>query len=414
MRDVIVDLESSNNVLLERLKNMEVELKDARVVMVEANTQEYAFNFLQQSLKNKILDAEDSLEKQTLHTQELSEKLWLTERKLEEMVMEKETKGKKTMELNATVERLETELAEVLQQSSQASAELNLQQKLRMDTQMRVEELEESMMEKDQEVLRLQQLTSRLQGEVSDKLLDKEQSLEEEIQLRERAQLQCKQAERRVDDLQMELQTVMQAKDDLVKQLKQAQEKFIDLETDLEELQENEQRSVSKLKKALDQVRALKQFQLKLIQQKDLNDQLECEKIILEKQVRELRSEMEELQSNMVQEHVVTKAEMRARELENTLRVEERGRVVLANTISKLERKVLELSEQLQEEQKVGEEQKDLMTQRMRSLKRQLNEAEEELSRCESQNRLMQRELTEEKEASARLNKQLLDLQLLV
>ncbi|XP_035379344.1 cingulin, partial [Electrophorus electricus] len=90
------------------------------------------------------------------------------------------------------------------------------------------------------------------------------------------------------------------------------------------------------------------------------------------------------------------------------------GRVVLANTISKLERKVLELSEQLQEEQKVGEEQKDLMTQRMRSLKRQLNEAEEELSRCESQNRLMQRELTEEKEASARLNKQLLDLQLLV
>ena len=34
------------------------ELKEAREVMVEANTQEYAFNFLQQSLKNKIQDAE--------------------------------------------------------------------------------------------------------------------------------------------------------------------------------------------------------------------------------------------------------------------------------------------------------------------------------------------------------------------
>ena len=33
-------------------------MKEARDVMVEANTQEYAFNFLQQSLKNKIQVAE--------------------------------------------------------------------------------------------------------------------------------------------------------------------------------------------------------------------------------------------------------------------------------------------------------------------------------------------------------------------
>lgn len=37
---------------------LQVELKEAREVMVEANTQEYAFNFLQQSLKNRIQDAE--------------------------------------------------------------------------------------------------------------------------------------------------------------------------------------------------------------------------------------------------------------------------------------------------------------------------------------------------------------------
>lgn len=34
------------------------EVKEARDMMVEANTQEYAFNFFQQSLKNKIQDAE--------------------------------------------------------------------------------------------------------------------------------------------------------------------------------------------------------------------------------------------------------------------------------------------------------------------------------------------------------------------
>lgn len=55
--------------------------------------------------------------------------------------------------------------------------------------------------------------------------MDKEQSLEDEIQLRERIQLQCKQAERAVEDLQMELNTLTQTRDDLSKQLKVTQVK---------------------------------------------------------------------------------------------------------------------------------------------------------------------------------------------
>lgn len=62
--------------------------------------------------------------------------------------------------------------------------------------------------------------------QVSGKLIDKEQTLEEEIQLRERMQLQCKQAERMVEDLTMELQTTNQAKEDLIKQVKQAQVRY--------------------------------------------------------------------------------------------------------------------------------------------------------------------------------------------
>lgn len=36
----------------------QIEVKEARNVMVEANNQEYAFNYLQQSLNNRIQDAE--------------------------------------------------------------------------------------------------------------------------------------------------------------------------------------------------------------------------------------------------------------------------------------------------------------------------------------------------------------------
>lgn len=58
------------------------------------------------------------------------------------------------------------QLADALQEGNQARAELSLQQKLRAEVQLRVEELEESVLEKDQELLRLTQIVSRLQGEV--------------------------------------------------------------------------------------------------------------------------------------------------------------------------------------------------------------------------------------------------------
>ncbi|XP_071321958.1 myosin heavy chain, embryonic smooth muscle isoform [Trachinotus anak] len=406
MREQMIEMERESQSMGEKYREMEIEVKQARDMMVEANTQEYAFNFLQQSLKNKIQDAEENLEKQTQHAQTLSEKLWQAERRLEELEADKGTKDKRTSELNNTILRLETELSEALQVSTQTTAEMSLQQKLREDAQLRVEELEESLLEREQELQRLQTLVSKLQGEVSGKLIDKERTLEEEIQLRERIQLQCKQAERMVDDLQMELQTTNQARDDLSKQVKQAQEKMIDLESDLEELHDSEQRWAAKHKRAIEQT---EQLQLKLIQEKDLNDELETEKVVMERQLRELRLEVEELQSSRVQEDVISRAESRVKELENFLRTEERNKAVLTNTISKLERRINELSDQMEEEHRVATEQKDLMTQRIRSLKRQLNEAEEETSRREAQYRHTQRELAEERETTGRLQRQLLD-----
>ncbi|KAK7896031.1 hypothetical protein WMY93_021356 [Mugilogobius chulae] len=408
-REQLMEMEKENQAMAERYREMETEVKQAREIMVEANNQEYAFNFLQQSLKNQIQDAEENLEKQTQHAQTLAEKLWHAERQLEEFELDRDSKEKKTLDLNSTVLRLEDELSEALQMASQANVERNLQVKLREDTQLRVDELEERLMAKEQEIDKLQILVSKLQGEVSGRLVDKERSLEEEIQLRERLQLQCKQAERTLEDLRMELLTSNQSRDELNKQLKVAQEKIIDLETDLEELHDSEQRWASKHKRAIEQV---EQLQLKFIQQKDLSEQLEMDKGTLERQLRELRLEVDNLQSSRLQEDVISRAESRVKELENNLRAEERNKGVLANTISKLERKITELTDQLEEEHRISTEQKELITQRMRTLKRQLNEAEEEASRKEAQCRFAQRELAEERETRERLQRQLLDQQL--
>ncbi|XP_068191513.1 myosin-11 [Antennarius striatus] len=406
MREQMIEMDRENQSLSDRCREMEMEVKEARNFMVEANTQEYAFNFLEQSLKNKIQDAEETLEKQSQYNQTLSEKLWLAERQLEELEVDKDTYDKTTAELNNTIIRMDAELSEALQTATQATAELNLQQKLREDSQLRVDELEESLLGKEQEVQKLQVLIDKLQGEVSGKLIDKQRTLEEEIQLREKIQLQCKQAERMVDDLKMELQTTYQARDDLVKQVKQSQEKMIDLEGDVEELHDSEQRWAAKCKRAIEQT---EQLQLKLIQEKDMNDLLEADKASLERQLRDLRLELEDIQSSKIQEDVISRTENKVKELENALRTEERNKAVLTNTISKLERRIHELSDQMEEEHRISNEQKDLLTQRMRSLKRQLNETEEDASRKEAQHRHTQRELAEERETNIRLQRQVLD-----
>ncbi|XP_029024580.1 cingulin-like protein 1 isoform X2 [Betta splendens] len=408
-KEEMIHMEHERQMFAERCREMEMEVKEARDMMVEAHTQEYAFNFLQQSLKNKIRDAEENLEKQTLHAKELSEKLWLAERQLEDLEVSRGSKDKKVSDLSSTILRLEMELADALQATTQATTELSLQQKLRNEAQMRVVELEDSLLEKVQEQQKMQELVGRLQGEVSSKLSNREQTLEEEIQLRERLQLQCKQAERTVDELQMELHRSNQAREDLAKQVKQAQEKMIDLETDVEELHESEQKWAAKQKRAIEQN---EQLQLKLIQEKDRNEQLEFEKATIERQLREARSEVEELHSSRVQDDVVSRMEGRVRELDNALKTEERNKAVLTNTIGKLERKINELNDQLEEEHRIATEQKDLMNQRIRTLKRQLNEVEEEASRKEAQYRHTSRELAEERETSARLQRQVMDQQL--
>ncbi|XP_015247214.1 PREDICTED: cingulin-like protein 1 [Cyprinodon variegatus] len=406
IREQMMEMEKESQAVKEQYIQMEMEVRQAREMMVEANNQEYAFNFLQQSLKNKIQDAEENMEKQNQHAKGLAEKLWLAERQIEEMEVDKETRDKRTADLNSTILRLEEELGEALQISTQSSAELNLQHKLREDAQNRVDELEELILEKDQEIQRLELTVSKLQGEVSGKLIDKERSLEDEIQLRERLQLQVRQAERTVDDLTLELQATNHTKDDLTKQLKTAQEKLIDLESELEELQDSERRWAAKQKKAIEQT---EQLQLKLIQEKDLSDQLEMEKTFMERQIRDLRLQVEDLESSRVQEDVVSRAETRSKELESALRAEERNKANLSNTISKLERKINELNDQMEEEQRIATEQKELMNQRIRTLKRQLNEVEEEATRKEAQFRHLQRELTEERETSSRLQRQLMD-----
>ncbi|XP_041110083.1 cingulin-like isoform X2 [Polyodon spathula] len=409
LKDRVVELERENFTLNESITHLERELSDAKDVLGEANDQEYAFTYLQQSLHQKLLEAQEALDNQSKRCDAMAEKLWLAERNQGQLEMEKQNLDTKIVSLSSTVLRLETELGEALQVSAEAAAGIALHQQYKEKTQNSIEELEERLKEKCEELAEAQCNRTRQLEELSLKQLDKDRQLEEEIQLRERLQLLSKQAERSIEDLQMELQTTTQAKEELSKQLKQAQEKIIDLESDLEEMNDTEHRWAGKHKRTIEQN---EQLQIKLLHERDLREQLECDKLMLERQNKDLELEVRDLRSSQTHEDILSKTEIKAKEMESSLRAEERNKAMLMGVIQKLERKNKDLSEQMDEERRQLEEEKDQLGQRVKSLKRQLGQVEEEMERREAQNRQAQREMVELKESNSQLQKQLSDLQI--
>ena len=60
------------------------------------------------------MSEQENLDKQTQHAQTMAEKLWLAERKVEEMEVNRETRDKRTSEQSCTISRLEEEVEEYL------------------------------------------------------------------------------------------------------------------------------------------------------------------------------------------------------------------------------------------------------------------------------------------------------------
>ncbi|XP_039606369.1 cingulin-like protein 1 isoform X2 [Polypterus senegalus] len=407
-RNRVLELEQENKLLNDKISMIEAELMEAREALGEARDQEYAFSYLQESLNNKMLDIQEILEKKNQRCENLEEKLWQAERNQQDLETEKQNLDKKIVELSSTVLKLETELGVAVQASGEATAGMNMFQQYKEKTEETLSQLEDSLHEKSQELEEKTLVLSRLQDEFAVKLLDKDQRLEEETQLRERFQLQAKQAERHIEDLHLEIQGLTQTKEDLNKQLKSNQEKILDLESDLEELHDNEQRLAAKFKRSSEQ---LEQLQIKLIQEREAREQLESENSMLERQNKDLIAELRDLRSSHVEEDILSKSEMRAKELESTLRAEERNKIILTSSLQKMERKVKELSEQLEEEHRHSEENKDQLMQKIKNLKRQLNDAEEEIGRRDVLQRQNQRELEDQKESNRLLQRQFGDLQ---
>ncbi|ETE73037.1 Cingulin-like protein 1, partial [Ophiophagus hannah] len=265
------------------------------------------------------------------------------------------------------------------------------QQQLR-DSQQQLKDKTLQLEKASQTILRMQEqvrfMEEELQGhkKAQKKILTKTQLLEDTVK-----------------NLEYELETKSHLKEDRARQAKILEDKISQLQLELEEERSNSDILSGRIGRAREQI---EQMRSDLLQERTARQELEGDKTTLERQNKELRGRILHLEAfhKPSKEGLVAQMEARLLELEEQLESEERDRAHLQLSNRRLERTVKELLMQVDDEHLSLTDQKDQLSLRLKAMKRQVEEAEEEIDRLENTKKKLQRELEDQKTSNKLLS----------
>ncbi|XP_040569834.1 myosin heavy chain, non-muscle isoform X3 [Lepeophtheirus salmonis] len=202
-------------------------------------------------------------------------------------------------------------------------------------------------------------------------------------------------AETERDELQEEINSKESRGSLLSDEKRRLDARIAALEEELEEEQGNSEMLMERAKKAQ---ASIEQMTTELAQERGQVQKLENSKMLLERQNKELKAKLQEIETS---QRVKAKATIAALEskianLEEQLSVETAERMGQAKLNRKQEKKLKENLLMLEDERRHADqykEQNEKVNARLKALKRQLDETEEEMSREKAQKRKTQREL---------------------
>nr|XP_018907941.1 PREDICTED: myosin heavy chain, non-muscle isoform X2 [Bemisia tabaci] len=202
-------------------------------------------------------------------------------------------------------------------------------------------------------------------------------------------------AESERDDLQEEINSNANKGTLLIDEKRRLEARISALEEELEEEQSNSEILMDRARKS--QI-SIEQLTTDLASERSTTQKLESNRMLLERQNKELKTKLSELETN---QRTKTKATIQALEskiatLEEQFEVEAKERLAHQKANRKLDKKLKEVLMQLEDERRHADqykEQVEKVNTRVKTLKRQLDEAEEEISREKTQKRKAQREL---------------------
>uniref|UniRef100_A0AAY5EQB5 Myosin-9 n=1 Tax=Electrophorus electricus TaxID=8005 RepID=A0AAY5EQB5_ELEEL len=231
--------------------------------------------------------------------------------------------------------------------------------------------------------------------------------LHEDVASAERAK---KQAQHERDDLQDELNICNGAL--MSEEKRKLEARIAQLEEELEEEQSNVELANDKVKKATMQA---EQATTELAAERSNSQRLEGVRSQLDRQNKDLKAKLQEMEGSMKSKYKSTIAAMEAKilQLEEQLDNENKWVRQSAKLVRRTEKRLKEVLLQVEDERRNGEQFKDQMEKanvRMKQLKRQLEEAEEEATRVNASRRKLQRELEDATESADAMNREVSSL----
>ncbi|XP_055065680.2 uncharacterized protein myh14 isoform X4 [Misgurnus anguillicaudatus] len=379
-----------------------------------------------QSLKEQTQELEDELTEAENARLRLEVTLQALRAQFEREISTKEEKGeekrralnKQVRELEAMLEEEKTQRAQALTVKKQLETELQeaesqveaanrgreeaIRQMKRLQTQVKelIRDLDETKLARDEIVAQSKDSEKRLQ------ILEAELvQLTEDLAVSER---QRRQAQQERDEIADEIINTANGKSALLEEKRRLEARIAQLEEDLEEEQSNAELVAERQRKSILQVETLT---VQLSGERTLAQKSEAARETFERQNKELKARLTELEGAVKGKHRLSVAALEAKieSMEEQLEQERQERTAANKLVRKTEKKLKEVVLQVEDERRHADqyrEQLDKSMGRLRQLKRQLEEVEEENSRSNAQRRKLQRELEEMSDSMQSMNRE--------
>ncbi|XP_071384645.1 cingulin-like protein 1 [Centroberyx affinis] len=387
----------------DRVSRLEREKKQVEESLAEIKEQEEEMSRANRALTVRLEDVQRNLTKLSSEHRELEERLQEEKIQKEQFKNTKNEIEDERRLLDRTVEKLQREMNDIVEASQSSTQELQEQIDIYKEKNRReLADLHRQLKERGQELEKSRLAAKTLQEELS----QRDEELRQCKRERDEAVLQEKSLEKKLYDLELEAETNAHAKDDKSRHMKLMEDRIVQLELDLDEERQSGDQLMDRIDRGREQV---EQMRNELLQERASRQDLECDKMALERQNKDLKSRVSHLEGSQKsnKEGLVAQLESRVQELEERLEGEERERANLQLVNRRLERKVKEMVMQVDEEHHSMQDQKDQLNLRLKALKRQMDEAEEEIDRLEHGKKKLQRDLDEQQEANEQLQSQL-------
>uniref|UniRef100_A0A8C6NGI4 Myosin tail domain-containing protein n=1 Tax=Melopsittacus undulatus TaxID=13146 RepID=A0A8C6NGI4_MELUD len=399
----IDSMKGEENLMKEKIKRYEEEKQQLEETLKHAEKEAKELAVLKRSLESQLEDMQENIRCISQEQQQLTQQLEDETHQKEQLKQIKNEMENEQRLLNKTVEKLQEEMSEMVELSRTSTLELQKQlDEYKEKNRRELADVQRQLKEKNLEVEKSRLATMRMQDEMS--LM--EENLRDHQRAQDEAITKTQLLEQTVKSLEYELEAKTHLKDDRARQIKLMEDKLSHLELELDEEKTNSDLLSERISRCREQI---EQMRTELLQERAIKQDLECDKISLERQNKDLKSRILHLEGSYrsSKEGLVAQMEARITELEERLENEERDRANFQLSNRRLERKVKELMLQVDDEHLSLTDQKDQLSLRLKAMKRQIEEAEEEIDRLESAKKKLQRELEEQVDINEQLQGQL-------